>query len=347
MYYGQGDIRLEEVAEPEPGPGQVKVRVGYNGICGSDLHEYYAGPLAIPTSPHPLTGAKAPVTLGHEFGGWVEAVGEGVEDLPLGSLVAVDPIHTCGQCAPCKRGATNLCVMAAFHGLMAMGGGLSDHTVVERRMVHPLPAGLDARQAALVEPMAVAFRAARRAELESGQHVLIFGGGPIGLGAFFAARWFGAHPIVVEPSGDRRRTFTDLGATTVLDPTSDDVLAAVMDITGGVGVSATIDAVALPSTFAGAFESTARGGNIVMVGIPHEPLPFDPIAMFMSEVTLRASNAYADDFPATILAMAAGAYPTDGWVTSIPFERLIPDGLEALHAGRAMKILVAFGEDLS
>src|SRR5512147_61150 len=108
MYYGREDLRLEEIDDPTPGRGEVLVRVAFNGLCGTDLHEYYGGPLAIPTSPHPLTGAQLPVTLGHEFGGWVEAVGAGVEDLPIGALVAVNPIHACGVCGPCRRGAGNL-----------------------------------------------------------------------------------------------------------------------------------------------------------------------------------------------------------------------------------------------
>ena len=343
VYHGREDVRIEDVPEPVAGPGEVLVRVGYNGICGSDLHEFFGGPLGIPTTPHPLTGAQVPVILGHEFGGWVEAVGEGVDDLEVGALVAVDPIHTCGRCAQCRKGATNLCVMAAFHGLMARGGGLSERTVVERRMVHELPAGLDARHAALVEPMAVSLRSVRRAEVEAGQRVLIFGGGPIGLGAFFGARWLGADPIMVEPSADRRAILQDVGASVVLDPTTDDVVSAVRDLTDGEGVPATIDAVALPSTFATAFEATTRGGNVVVVGIPHEPLPFDAIAMFISEITLRASNAYADDFAETIAAMAGGAYPTERWVSSIALDDLVSGGFDVLREGRAMKILVDLG----
>ena len=164
VFYGREDVRLEQVDEPRPGPGQVKIQVGFNGICGSDLHEFYSGPIGIPTVPHPLTGAHAPVIMGHEFGGTISAVGDGVDDIAVGDLVAVNPIHTCGHCGPCLSGDTNLCMVAAFHGLMAHGGGLSDQTVVERTMVHPMPEGLDARHAALVEPLAVSYRSVRRAE---------------------------------------------------------------------------------------------------------------------------------------------------------------------------------------
>lgn len=345
VYHGREDLRIDQVPETEPGEGEVKIAVAYNGICGSDLFEYYYGPLGIPTTPHPLSGAVLPQIMGHEFGGRVVACGPGVTDLSAGDLVAVDPIHTCGTCAYCLAGDTNLCVISAFHGLSAVGGGLSDATVVTRRMVHKMPTGLTAKHAAIVEPMAVALRAARRAEVQSGQTVVIYGAGPIGLGAFFACQWLGAEPILVEPSAGRRATLTGLGAKTILDPTSDDVTAAVKDLTDGLGAHAAIDAAANAKTFASAFETTRRRGTISMVGIAHETLPLDPIALFQSEITVRGSNAYSDDYPMVIGAMADGAFPIEGWVDVIGLDGLVDQGFEVLRAGRAMKILVELAGD--
>lgn len=345
VYHARNDVRLEDVDEAEPGPGQVKIAVAYNGICGSDLHEYYYGPLGIPTTPHPLTGAMLPQIMGHEFGGWVAATGAGVDDLAVGDLVAVNPMHICGTCTYCRAGATNLCVTAAFHGLMSHGGGLSDFTVVDRRMAHAMPSGLTARHAAIVEPMAVALRSARRAEVSAGQSVVIYGAGPIGLGAYFACRWLGAEPIMVEPAPARRAILTDLGAPNVLDPSSDDLRAAVLDLTGGVGAHAAIDAAATPGTFASAFTTTRRGGILSIVGIAHEPLPIDPITLFATEITVRASNAYADDFPLVIEGMAEGAYPLDGWVSTIELDDLVDGGFQVLREGKAMKILVRLAGD--
>jgi (R,R)-butanediol dehydrogenase/meso-butanediol dehydrogenase/diacetyl reductase len=345
VYYARNDVRVEDVEEPEPGPGQVKIAISFNGICGSDLHEYYYGPLGIPTTPHPLTGAMLPQIMGHEFGGRIAATGPGVDDVQVGDLVAVNPMHVCGVCAYCRCGATNLCVMAAFHGLMSHGGGLSEYTVVDRRMVYPIPAGLTARHAPIVEPMAVALRAVRRAEVSAGQTVVIYGAGPIGLGAYFACRWFGAEPIVVEPSPERRMIVAGLGAKTVLDPTSDDVVDAVRDLTDGIGAHAVVDAAATPKTLASAFGATRRGGTISIVGIAHEPLPIDPLTLFGTEITVRASNAYADDFPMVIEGMSQGAYPLDGWVSTIALDDVVDAGFEVLHQGRAMKILVELGGD--
>ncbi|MGD9797029.1 MAG: alcohol dehydrogenase catalytic domain-containing protein, partial [Acidimicrobiia bacterium] len=136
VYHGVGDVRLEDVEEPEVGPGEVKLAVVLNGLCGTDLHEVFDSQRAVPSSPHPLTGVTAPVILGHEIGGTVVEVGAGVDDLEIGALVAVEPLHRCGACPSCDAGDVNLCDRLAFHGLSTRGGGLAERTVVRREMVH-------------------------------------------------------------------------------------------------------------------------------------------------------------------------------------------------------------------
>src|SRR5215510_14188915 len=138
-YHGREDVRLEEVDEPVAGPGDVILRVAYNGICGSDVHEYFDGPIAASREPHPLTGCAMPCILGHELAGEVVEVGPGVDDVSIGALVAVEPIETCGTCAYCRNGHRHLCRKTAFHGYHRAGGGLSDYTAVRRDMVHPMP----------------------------------------------------------------------------------------------------------------------------------------------------------------------------------------------------------------
>src|SRR5256885_16085488 len=103
LYYGRQDLRLTSVPEPEPGTGELKLRVWYNGICGSDLHEYYDGPITTRSTPHPLTGVQNPVIMGHELCGEVVALGEGIDDLIIGNLVAVEPVETCGRCRSGER----------------------------------------------------------------------------------------------------------------------------------------------------------------------------------------------------------------------------------------------------
>ena len=123
VYYGNHQLKIEDVPEPTAGAGQVKVRVSRNGICGTDLNEYFDGPIFIPPAePHPLTGRNMPLVLGHEFSGTVTEVGAEVTDVREGDRVTIEPVYRCGECRPCRAGRYNLCQIVGFHGLMADGG---------------------------------------------------------------------------------------------------------------------------------------------------------------------------------------------------------------------------------
>ena len=340
VFYGARDIRIEDVPEPQPGPGEVAIAVAHNGLCGSDLHEYLMGPLFIPTTPHPLTGAQLPVIMGHEFSGTVVEVGPGVTTVASGDRVAVEPLYHCGHCRPCNTGSYNTCRSAAFHGLMANGGGLSERTVVTEAMVHRLPDAVSLEQGALVEPMSVALHAVRRSGVTAGDPAVVFGAGPIGIGAWFALRSLGAGPIVVvETSAERRATMLALGADHVLDPTTADVIAECAAISGGEGVAVAIDAAGVPATAVGALRALRPGGHAVSVAIYGAPVELDA-NMLMGEITWTGSLAYtAADFAEVIGYMAAGKYLTDGWVRHIGIDEL-DVGLDAMVEGRAVKLLV-------
>lgn len=146
-------MRIEQVAEPDPGPGEVKVRPLHNGLCGTDLHQFFVAALG-PTRP--------PIVIGHEFSAEVIEVGTGVSRIAVGDLVAVDPLWSCGRCPSCRHGDRHLGFEILCHGLGAAGGGLSELTVVREEMAHRVPEGVDAVQAALVEPMSVAYHGVLR-----------------------------------------------------------------------------------------------------------------------------------------------------------------------------------------
>ncbi|MBS4018980.1 MAG: alcohol dehydrogenase catalytic domain-containing protein, partial [Dechloromonas sp.] len=137
VWYGARDIRIERRPRPALGPGDVRLRVTLCGICGSDMHEYLDGPHAIPVgAAHALSGAAAPVVLGHEFSGVILEAGS-ASDLAVGQRVAVEPVYRCGSCAACRRGDYNLCAHMGFAGLMGHGG-MAEEAVVPRYMLHPL-----------------------------------------------------------------------------------------------------------------------------------------------------------------------------------------------------------------
>ncbi|HEX4676426.1 MAG TPA: 2,3-butanediol dehydrogenase [Steroidobacteraceae bacterium] len=341
VYHGRQDLRLEEVPEPVAGPGEVKLKVLYNGICGSDLHEYYDGPITTrTTTPHPLTGVKNPVIMGHELCGEVVDVGDGVEDLSLGDRVAVEPVETCGHCLYCTSGQYNHCGLLAFHGYNRSSGGLAQFSVVLRSMAHKLPRSLTPMQGALVEPMAIAWRTADRCNLEAGQTAVVHGAGPIGIGVYFTLKRRGVRVIMSDPSPARRAVLKSLGVTTILDPSDGKVVSAIKDLTGGRGADASIDAAGVPKAFQAALLGTAVDGNVVVVAIHTRPLEIGAMDILMSEARITGVALSCNAFPSVIQEMASGAYPSAGWVETIPFDGLIEDGFERLHRQEGTKILV-------
>src|SRR5215472_223251 len=339
LYFGRQDLRLMEVAEPEPGPGEVKLRVRYNGICGSDLLEYFDGPVTTRNAPHPLTGVHNPVIMGHELCGEVLGLGAGVADLEIGTLVAVEPVETCGHCLYCGLGQYNHCPELAIQGYNR-GGGLAEYTVVKRRMAHPLPSGVTALQGALIEPLAIAWHTANRCAVEAGQVVAIHGAGPIGAGVFLTLRRRGVEAIIVDPSPTRRAALARLGARMVLDPTACDVVAAIRDLTEGRGAHASIDAAGGAKAFAAMLHGTRIDGTAVVVAIHHEPVVIPPFDLLMPEVHLTGVALSVNAFPAVIEEMARGSYPLEGWVETIPFDAIIEQGIERLRRQQGMKIVV-------
>jgi (R,R)-butanediol dehydrogenase/meso-butanediol dehydrogenase/diacetyl reductase len=345
VFHRRQDLRLETVPEPEPGPGDVKLRVLYNGICGSDLHEYYDGPVTTRTTPHPLTGVRNPVILGHELCGEVVALGPGIEDLAPGDLVTVEPLETCGHCIYCGLGQYNHCPLLAFHGYNRAGGGLAEYTVVRRAMAHRLPPGMTARQGALIEPLGIAWHTANRCEVKAGQTVAIHGAGPIGVGVFLTLRQRGVEVIVVDPSPARRAVLAGLGARSLLDPTSCDPVAAIRDLTAGRGAHASVDAAGVPNSFQAMLHGTRIDGTAVVVAIHHKPVVIPPFDLLMPEVRLTGVAMSVNAFPSVIAEMARGTYPLDGWVETIPFDGLLDRGFERLRRQEGMKILIDVSGD--
>jgi (R,R)-butanediol dehydrogenase/meso-butanediol dehydrogenase/diacetyl reductase len=339
LFYGREDLRLTTVPDPEPRAGEVLLRVRYNGICGSDLLEYYDGPVTSRSTPHPLTGVQNPVIMGHELCGEVVALGEGAGELSVGDLVAVEPVETCGHCRYCEGGQYNHCALLAIQGYNRHGG-LADYTVVKRERAHRLPGGVSALQGALIEPLAIAWHTVNRCAVAAGQVVAVHGAGPIGVGAFLTLNRRGVQVIVVDPSPARRAALAALGARHLLDPKSDDVVAAIRDLTGGHGADASIDAAGVPASFAAMLHGTRVDGTAVVVAIHHQPIVIPPFDMLMPEVYLTGVALSVNAFPAVIAEMARGSYPLEGWVETIPFEGVVEQGLRRLHRQQGIKIVV-------
>ncbi|MCJ1249919.1 hypothetical protein MMC30_007145 [Trapelia coarctata] len=316
-FHGQKDIRLEEIETPACGKGQVKIKPAFVGICGTDLHEYLGGPNLIPTTPHPITGENAPITLGHEFSGIVEEVGEGVSDMKPGERVVVQPIIYDGTCAACKEGFINCCDKNGFVGLSGWGGGLAEHIVVPRASVFTIPECVSLEVGALVEPLAVAWHAVNMSPYKEGDSVLILGGGPIGLAVIQCLKVKGCEQIIVSEVAPRRKEFAkEFGAHYVLDPTKEDIVARVREICGGQGANVAFDAAGVQAGLDQAILAIRARGTLVNIAVWEKAVSLHPNDLVFRERRYMGVATYVEgDFQAVIDAIASGDLKPEAMIT--------------------------------
>jgi 2-desacetyl-2-hydroxyethyl bacteriochlorophyllide A dehydrogenase len=278
---GPRRIEVERVARPEPRPGEVRVRVRACGLCGTDLHLHEAGLY------------PAGLVPGHEVAGEVERLGPGVDGLSLEQPVAIEPLLSCGRCAPCRAGRDSICPELRVLGLH-VSGGFSESIVVPRRRVFPAAAELDPRIVALAEPTAVAIHGLRRGALEPGQRVLVLGAGAIGLLALLAARSLGASEVwVVARHPHQAALARSFGAARVLDG-DDSTPESLAPLGRTAGIDLVVEAVgAGADTLRAALAAVRPGGTVSVLGVFLSPIALDPLPPLLKETNLVWSNCYA------------------------------------------------------
>jgi (R,R)-butanediol dehydrogenase/meso-butanediol dehydrogenase/diacetyl reductase len=351
MYHGQGDIRVEHVDEKELKPGDIRLEVGACGICGSDLHEYAEGPIAIPENePHPMTGETIPIRLGHEFSGTVIETGSDVESPREGDRVVVNPIIACGDCQYCTSGQYSLCDSLMNIGIHGGGGGFAETVVVPAENAVALPANVPLEYGALVEPLSVSLHAVRRSGLSAGDTVAVFGAGPIGLGVLQAALASGAKEAYVsEPRQARRDVAERLGATETIDPTETDPVRRISAATDG-GTDTSFEVAGVEETLTQAIRATRKAGTAVVVSVYEEPATLHPNYVMMAERDIVGSYGYQGgplsgrgEFATTVQMIDDGRLEVEPMVTSrIQLEDIVAKGFERLRdpASEQTKILV-------
>lgn len=333
QYYAKNDIRIEDIPEPVVVDGSVKIRIEWCGICGTDLHEYHDGPIfcPTPTQPNNMTGEVPPVVLGHEFVGEIVEVGAGVTGLEVGEKVAVEPRLVCGECAACRAGFHNCCEFAATIGLAGAGGGLAEYIVVDQKLAFGI-GDLPTDVAALLEPLAVAYHATGRSTVSAGQSAIVFGAGPIGLLIVSMLKALGAATVIlVEPSTTRRARGRTAGADAILNPLTDDVEAAVRELTGGAGPDVAFECSGVDAALQGCLTVIKAHGTIVNVAIRSKPAVIDILPLVLKEVHLVGTICYANDFPPVIELLQSGRLTVADLITKkIALDDLVAEGIETL-----------------
>lgn len=331
-------MELVELPDDEPGPGEVKVRIAFCGICGSDMHEYEA------ENPPRALGFMQPV-MGHEFSGEIVAVGEGVTQFRPGQRVVGNPGPGCGSCRYCDRGRENLCRAGAFTGGMGYSrpGAYAEFVTMPERSVVVLPEGADMRQAALTEPLAVARHGLIQGGYQPDELLVVAGAGPIGLLTVIAARQMGGKRIVVsEPLPGRRAAAEVCGASHVVDPA--DLVKTVLAFSENNGADISVDASGLPAGIQACAQATARGGRIVLAGVGEQPYPLDILQSIINELTYIGVLGYSRaEFADTATMIARGEVDVSPVISEVVPVTATPDAFRRLSDGRdtLCKILVS------
>ncbi len=292
MIHAARDLRIADVAATAPGPGQVRVRIGAGGICGSDLHYYQHGGFGV-------IRLKEPMVLGHEVAGTVEALGEGVSHVAVGARVAVSPSLPCGVCRFCQRGLQQHCLDMRFYGSAMrfphVHGAFREAVVCEAVQVHEVTGDVSLGEAAMAEPLAVCLHAARRAGPLLGARVLVTGSGPIGVLAAIAARRAGAAEIVVtdianQPLAYARSAGADAALNTAAHP---EVLDPYKADKGQFDVC--LEASGNGHALRAALDVVRPGGVIVTLGLGGEvSLPLNTVVA--KEIELRGTFRFHEEF---------------------------------------------------
>jgi len=328
------ELAVEKVDEPgPPGPVEVLLQPLMCGICGTDLHEYTDGPIVTPARPHPLTGAGLPQILGHEFSATVAAAGPGVTHVRPGDLCTVMPLIHCGHCHECLRGRGHLCRTMACTGLSSAWGGLADLAIVSAGQVVPVPESLTPRQAALIEPTAVAAYGVDRGRLQPGQTVLITGAGPIGSLATLYALAAGA---LSEPDPARRARAAalgeGLGEVITADPVSEPVTELVEDLTRGIGADLAIECAGAEAALNLCIDAVRPAGTVVQTALHIRPASIRAETLALKDLTLAGTWCYPiQDFPRVAGLVASGRLPVERVISSVvPLESAPSDGFDRL-----------------
>ncbi len=301
-----GNLIALDLPEPSaPGPGKALVHVRRIGVCGTDIHAF-AGRQPFFTYPR---------ILGHELGVEVIATGAGVDNVRAGERCSVEPYLSCGDCIACRRGKQNCCVNMRVLGVH-LDGGMRERFVVPAAKLHP-SAALSFDQLALVETLAIGCHAVDRAQIQSGEKVLVIGAGPIGLSVIQFAVEKGA-TVIVTDINSARLTFchSHMGVSHSINASQDAIAEKLLEFTGGDMPAAVFDATGNATSMAASFSYTAHGGRLAFVGLFQGDVTFHDPEFHKKELTLLASrNALSADFPRILALIEEGRIDTSPWIS--------------------------------
>ncbi|SDC68597.1 L-iditol 2-dehydrogenase [Melghirimyces thermohalophilus] len=330
---GFGNLEIQEKEEPQVGKDQVKIKVKYAGICGSDIHTYEG---------HYKVGV--PVTLGHEFSGEVVEVGEGVTEFKPGDRVTSETtFYICGECEYCKSGDYNLCNHRKGLGTQ-QDGGFAKYLVARKESVHHLPENVDFQSAAMTEPLACTHHAVAKTEMNEGDLVVVIGPGPIGLFCAQIAKSRGAKVIITGLSNDRVRLdkAKELGIDYAVNVQEQDIKALINSLTDGYGADVVFECSgAVPAAKQG-LDLLRKKGEYGQVGLFAQPeIPFDLEKIIQKEIRVVGSRSQKpEDWEPSLALMSNGSVNAKAMVTHQFDITQWDEAYEVIKSGEAIKVLL-------
>ena len=314
---GKQQCEWVEYDIPQPGPGEVQIKLEYVGVCGSDLHFYQEGRLQNWT----LDG---PLALGHEPGGVVTALGEGVTNLKVGDRVSIEPAVPCGQCEACHKGLYNLCPSIKMLAIPGEKDGVNaEYCVHEAAMCYKLPDNVSTLEGAMIEPLAVGMHGTELSDARVGEKAVVLGSGCIGLCTIMSLKARGVAEIYVSDVSDARLDMAmQVGATRVFNPKREDIVEFIQGIGG---VEQVYECAGNRITTLQTTKMIKRGGKVTLTGVSPEPvLELDIATLNAMEGTVYSVYRYRNLWDKAIAAVASGAIPVKKIVSHIfPFEECI------------------------
>lgn len=328
---GQADV-IEHPGPVRSGPDEVILRVERVGLCGSDLH-HFQGDLG-------AAGELYPRIPGHEISAVVEEAGEVRNGLAPGQRVSVLPVFACGRCYPCRTGRPNVCARLAVLGIHR-DGALAELMAVPAANVIAVPPDVPPESVAFMEPAAVSVHAVRRGRVAAGEHVVIFGAGPIGQGVCLAAVAEGATAMMVDPVLQRCEAATRTGADAVFCGTAAQAAGAILDWAGGEAPEVVLDTTGHPAAFRDALETAVHGGRVVAVGLNDREVTLSYGILPHHELdVLGVSCCTADDFAYAADLVAGAVGKVQPLITDLIRLEEVTDALPRIGSAGSMKIAV-------
>ncbi len=309
------DMGVEEVPTPEPGEGEVLLRVRWSSICGTDLH-IYLGEFK--------NRVTYPRILGHEFSGVVKAIGPGVTTAASGDRVTVDPIIWCNQCSACLKGHNNVCTRLKLLGV-EYDGGFAEYVVARADKVYKVPDSISMRDAALVELYSLGVHSARKAMIEPGDRVVILGAGRLGLAVLevvkqTAATWVCAVDVI----DSRLEIARKMGADLTINAQTEDPVETILSQTGGVGADRVIECVGTYQKIDGrqgpvqqAVQMSRNGGRIVVMGLGSQLTPVFWKECVFKELQIVGSRVTLGDYPRALRLMELNKFHPDLLISEV------------------------------